>query len=116
MSRKKVGRYIFTDDIPNKITEHFSISPDFLFSAENYDNGPEYRAIAFVFWAFLGRNILEGKFLEHSGPQRTCYGTPIPLNFTLSEEGTRWRSWLRYCATSREVAGSIPRSAICNFR
>ena len=22
--------------------------------------------------------------------------------------GTRWRSWLRYCATSRKVAGSIP--------
>ena len=22
--------------------------------------------------------------------------------------GTRWRSWLRHCATSREVAGSIP--------
>jgi hypothetical protein len=21
--------------------------------------------------------------------------------------GTRWRSWLRHCATSREVAGSI---------
>jgi hypothetical protein len=22
--------------------------------------------------------------------------------------GTRWRSWLRHCATSRQVAGSIP--------
>ena len=22
--------------------------------------------------------------------------------------GTRWRSWLRHCATSRKVAGSIP--------
>ena len=22
--------------------------------------------------------------------------------------GTRWRSWLRYCATSRTVTGSIP--------
>jgi hypothetical protein len=21
---------------------------------------------------------------------------------------TRWRSWLRHCATSREIAGSIP--------
>ena len=28
---------------------------------------------------------------------------PIPL----SEKGTRWRSWLRHCATSRKVAGSI---------
>jgi hypothetical protein len=26
--------------------------------------------------------------------------------------GTRWRSWLRHCATSRQVAGSIPDVAI----
>ena len=26
----------------------------------------------------------------------------------LSDGGTRWRSWLRRCATSRKVAGSIP--------
>ena len=24
------------------------------------------------------------------------------------DRGTRWRSWLRHCATSRKVAGSIP--------
>ena len=27
----------------------------------------------------------------------------VPVN-----TGTRWRSWFRYCATSRKVAGSIP--------
>jgi hypothetical protein len=26
----------------------------------------------------------------------------------ISHGGTRWRSWLRHCATSREVVGSIP--------
>ena len=26
--------------------------------------------------------------------------------------GTRWRSWLKYCVTSREVAGSIPDGVI----
>jgi hypothetical protein len=26
--------------------------------------------------------------------------------------GTRWRSWLRHCATSRKVAGSIPNGVI----
>ena len=26
----------------------------------------------------------------------------------LIQWGTRWRSWLRHCATSRKVAGSIP--------
>jgi hypothetical protein len=25
-----------------------------------------------------------------------------------SERGTRWRSWLRHCATNRNVAGLIP--------
>jgi len=29
--------------------------------------------------------------------------------------GTRWRSWLRHCATSRKVAGSIPDSVIGIF-
>jgi len=29
--------------------------------------------------------------------------------------GTRWRSWLRNCATSRKVAGSIPRWCHWNF-
>jgi hypothetical protein len=26
----------------------------------------------------------------------------------LYDGGTRWRSWLRHCATSRKIAGSIP--------
>ena len=29
-----------------------------------------------------------------------------------SEWGTRWRSWLRHCAKSRKVAGSIPDGVI----
>jgi len=38
--------------------------------------------------------------------------------FSLSilwERGTRWRSWLRHCATSRKVAGSIPDGVIGIF-
>ena len=27
---------------------------------------------------------------------------------TYYQRGTRWRSWLRHCATSRKVAGPIP--------
>jgi len=30
----------------------------------------------------------------------------------LAERDMRWRSWLRHCATSRKVAGSIPDSVI----
>ena len=29
--------------------------------------------------------------------------------------GPRWRSWLRHCATSQKVAGSIPDGVIGNF-
>jgi len=35
----------------------------------------------------------------------------IPLWYIILG-GTRWRSWLRHCATSREVAGSIPDGVI----
>jgi len=30
------------------------------------------------------------------------------LGYTYIVWGTRWRSWLGHCATSRKVAGSIP--------
>jgi len=31
------------------------------------------------------------------------------INYTNQKmRGTRWRSWLSHCATSRKVAGSIP--------
>ena len=35
--------------------------------------------------------------------------TPTALiNVVLINRDTQWRSWLRHCATSRKVAGSIP--------
>jgi hypothetical protein len=46
----------------------------------------------------------------------------IPTTYTyylfqkvLTDWGTRWRSWLRHCATSRKVAGSIPDGVIGFF-
>jgi hypothetical protein len=33
----------------------------------------------------------------------------------LCNRGTRWRSWLRHCATNRKVAGSIPYGVIWIF-
>jgi hypothetical protein len=32
----------------------------------------------------------------------------ILARFNIVSEGTRWRSWLRHCATRRKVAVSIP--------
>ena len=49
------------------------------------------------------------------------WGEPWELNFNhLSATrpingGTRWRSWLRHCATNRKVAGSIPDGGIGIF-
>ena len=34
---------------------------------------------------------------------------------TVVKMSTRWRSWLRHCATSRKVAGSIPGGVIGIF-
>jgi hypothetical protein len=39
----------------------------------------------------------------------------ISLGYTLCSGDTRWRSWLRHCATSRKFAGSIPEGIIWNF-
>ena len=46
--------------------------------------------------------------------QRTALG--CILYSTLYIWGTWWRSWLRHCATSRKVAGSIPDDVIGIFR
>jgi hypothetical protein len=48
----------------------------------------------------------------------TALLTMISINnygMVRSSDGMRWRSWLRHCATSRNVAGSIPDSAIGIF-
>ena len=39
----------------------------------------------------------------------------IYIAVVLLHWGTRWRSWLRHCATSRKVAGSIPDGVIGIF-
>ena len=41
----------------------------------------------------------------------------IVLFFSSTEpvRGAQWHSWLRHCATSREVAGSIPDGVIGIF-
>ena len=41
--------------------------------------------------------------------------TLVYVPSTISLVGTRWRSWLRHCATSRKVAGSIPDGVIGIF-
>jgi hypothetical protein len=50
--------------------------------------------------------------------KKECYRLQYCCKFswcTLSEGGTGWRSWLRHCATSRKVAGSVPDGVIGLF-
>ena len=39
----------------------------------------------------------------------------VPEARTLYDRGPRWHSWLRHCATSQKVAGSIPDGVIGIF-
>ena len=43
------------------------------------------------------------------------YAVCVYLSYTLFYWGTLWRSWLRYCATSQKVVGSIPDGVIGIF-
>jgi len=56
---------------------------------------------------------------RHSKKKKTCINLKYELKnlekYLRVNEGTRWRSWLRHCATSRKVAGSIPDGVIGFF-
>ena len=45
----------------------------------------------------------------------THINMPLSPMITVKQWVTRWRSWLRHCATSRKVAGSIPDGVIGIF-
>jgi hypothetical protein len=46
-----------------------------------------------------------------------CLGISIVTDYIMlwGVGATRWRSWLRHCATSRKVVGSFPNGAIGIF-
>ena len=48
-------------------------------------------------------------------PTGTAYICELVLSQVHNKWGTRCRSWLRHCATSRKVAGSIPDGVIGIF-
>ena len=65
----------------------------------------------------LSNSMCQCHFLKAS----SCSSSPDIFHFVWNFQGhylihsTRWRSWLRYCATSRKVAGSIPDGIIGIF-
>jgi hypothetical protein len=58
-------------------------------------------------WALCGQSSTETGF----SPIRSV---PLPLLFHIWD--TQWRSWLRHCATSWKVAGSIPDGVTAIFQ
>ena len=70
-----------------------------------------------LLWEFHSPNIFDetaGVYqCRYSNSALLCLVTTYPEFNSLSTYwGTRWRSWLRHCATRRQFAGSIPDGAI----
>ena len=52
-------------------------------------------------------------YLKNNSTQQSAASTY--MHSTSHARGTRWRIWLRHCATSRKIAGSIPDCVIVIF-
>ena len=57
----------------------------------------------FVTTEYLQRMHVQFVTILRNNPNYYCFN-----HITFLQKGTRWRSWLGHCATSRKVAGSIP--------
>jgi len=65
------------------------------------------RLIMLTLNAKINLNLFTEKLLiPHK--EQTLYVLQRLIAMYGKNRGTRWRSWLRHCATSRKVAGSIP--------
>jgi len=77
---------------------------------------------------FVTKPVFMARICQHLAQPPSCRTNPCRLSATAysiysqltsileavppTAGGTRWRSWLRHCATSRKVAGSIPDGVI----
>jgi hypothetical protein len=73
-----------------------------------YFNFPD---IPTIYWTCNAsfRSIILKKTWTRERERRDRVYSPINIYINIKVmRGTRWRSWLRHCATSRKVAGLIP--------
>ena len=64
----------------------------------------------------VGLNLLSLLgFSSSSSVDASSFGFVVILSLYLTLTGTQWCSWLRHCATSWKVAGSIPDGVIGIF-
>jgi hypothetical protein len=66
--------------------------------------GKYIRAMDFHFWHMGSWAWIKCVWYERK--KESC--STICNKQSMTRQGTRWRSWLRHCATSQKVAGSIP--------
>ena len=72
-----------------------------------------------IMWSFVDGpgsavGIATGYGLDCPGIEAR-WGARFSVPVQTGPVGTRWRSWLRHCATIRKVAGSIPDGVIGIF-
>ena len=86
----------------------------FIYCDLQYDKFIKLFICAIIYLSYHIGNKL-AKFLTASDLKFICkilFQFKIFLQYTLQWGGPRWRSWLRHCATSQKVAGSIPDGVI----
>jgi len=68
-----------------------------------------------LLWQMDGAIALVHSQSPFVAPEKKKKKIVIMTVVLLLMRGRRWRSWLRHCATSRKVAGSIPDGVIGFF-
>ena len=81
---------------------------------------PNYKKFSVILWKLVVHYRLYNytPLFSEGEPDESNRRHPIlffKMHCIFTLEGTRWRSWLRHCATSRKVAGSIPDGVIGIF-
>ena len=71
--------------------------------------------MVFVFTLQVLRNVALSLWLYTVSQKATVEHVFFFFQVPFHAGGTRWRSWLRHCATSRKVMGSIPDDVIGIF-
>jgi hypothetical protein len=84
----------------------------FLFS--HWHENPKYRSSALKLEAADVYEFLVPTYqiTRHHKPEEINLNIELMLHL---KRGTRWRSWLKHCATSRKIAGPIPDGVIGIF-
>ena len=105
-SGRRVNLITYLHLLPRSMIWGYTSTPTYSFMIKCLINLYIYNSLDNwgIIWHCI--SVLPRLFLKRFSTQ-TVYTVCARINWD-----TRWRSWLRHCATSRKVAGSIPDSVI----